>query len=333
MRRRQFIGLLGGATMWPLAANAQRPQRSMPVVGALWSTNVASASSVEFRASFLRGLREHGYTEGQNIALEEQNYRPDTPEELRAAAHQLVAQKVDVIFAAGTLAALEARHATDTIPIVAAIMADPIADGLIASLSRPGGNVTGNTFIGPELGPKRLQLLKEATPAATRFAALQHPKVYSERTMQNMVLEMEEKARGIGISFRVFDASSPDELDGTFKAMTEWHAEALVTFPSPMFYVNYKRIIGLSAKHRLPTIYAFREAAEAGGLMCYGADIPDLSRLAAKYVAKILQGSKPGDLPVEQPTKFEFVINLKTANALSLTLPPTLLARADEVIE
>jgi putative ABC transport system substrate-binding protein len=157
--------------------------------------------------------------------------------------------------------------------------------------------------------------------------------VFSERTMQNMVSEMEEKARGLSTGFQVFDASRPEEFDGAFAAMAEWHAEALVTFPSPMFYVNYKRLVDLAAKHRLPTMYVFREAADAGGLMCYGADLPNLSRLAAKYVAKILQGAKPGDLPVEQPTKFEFVINLKTANALGLTMPPTLLASADEVIE
>ena len=332
MRRRTFIAALGGVAAWPLAVRAQQP-RKVPVVGILWSSNVMTSSSAEFRASFLRGLRENGYVEGQNIAVEERAYRPDNPEELRAAAHQLVAQKVDVIFAGGTLAALEAKHATDAIPIVAATMADPVADGLSVSLSRPGGNVTGNTFLGPELGPKRLQLLKEVVPVATRFAALQHPKVYSERTMQNMISEMEEKARGLSTGFHVFDASRPDELDGAFKAMAEWQAEALVTFPSPMFYANYERLVGLSAKHRLPTVYVFREAVDAGGLMCYGADLPDLSRLAARYVVKILQGAKPGDLPVEQPTKFEFVINLKTANALGLAVPPNLLARADEVIE
>jgi putative tryptophan/tyrosine transport system substrate-binding protein len=325
MRRREFIAAIAGvAVSWPLAGRAQRPQRSIPVVGVL-SSNA--------RASFLRGLRENGYVEGQNFATEEPNYRSDNAEELRTAAYQLVAQKVDVIFATGTQAALAAKHATDTIPIVAASMADPVADGLVASLARPGGNVTGNTFIGPELGPKRLQLLKEAVPAATRFAALLHPRVYGERTMQSMVSEMEEKARGLSTGFRIFDASRPDELDGAFEAMADWQAEALVTFPSPMFYANYKRLVALSAKHRLPTMYVFREAVDAGGLMCYGADVPDLWRLAAKYVAKILQGTKPSDLPVEQPTKFEFVVNLKTANAFGLIMSPTFLTSADEVIE
>jgi len=281
----------------------------------------------------MRGLRENGYVEGQNVAFVERTYRLGDADDLRAAAHQLVTQEVDVILAVGTLAALAAKRATDVIPIVASTMADPVADGLVASLARPGGNVTGNTFIGPELGPKRLQILKEAVPAATRFAALQHPRVYSERTMQDMVAEMEEKARGLRIGLRIFDASGPDELDSAFEAMAEWQAEALVTFPSPMFYENYRRLVDLSARHRLPTIFVFREAVDAGGLMCYGADLPDLARLAAKYVAKILQGTKPDDLPVEQPTKFEFIINLKTANALGLTMPPTLLTGADEVIE
>lgn len=334
MRRRDFIAAFAGvAASWPSAASAQRPQRSIPVVGALWSSTVSSSGRVDVRVTFLRGLQENGYVAGQNISIEERYFRLDKSEELRAAVEQLVAQKVDVIFTAGTLAALAAKRATDTIPIVAATMADPVADGLVASLARPGGNVTGNTFIGPELGPKRLQLLKEAVPAATRFAALQHPKVYSERTMHDMVSELEEKARGLSTDFQVFDARRPEEFDAAFEAMANWRAEALVTFPSPMFYENYKRLIGLSAKHRLPTIYVFREAVDAGGLMCYGADIPDLSRLAAKYVARILQGTKSGDLPVEQPTKFEFVINLKTANALGLTLPSTLLAGADDVIE
>jgi putative tryptophan/tyrosine transport system substrate-binding protein len=323
MRRRDFIAVIAGvATALPVATRAQR---NKPVVGILWSS--PASSPVDVRGAFMRGLRENGYVEGQNVGFEERT------DDLRAAAHQLVEQKVDVIFAGGTLAALAAKQATDAIPIVASTMADPVADGLVVSLARPGGNVTGNTFIGPELGPKRLQILKEAVPTATRFAALQHPRVYSDLTMKNMVSEMEEKARGLGISFGVFDASRADEFDHAFKAMAEWHAEALVTFPSPMFYGNYRQILALSDRYRLPTMYVFREAVEAGGLMCYGADLPDLTRLAAKYVAKVLQGAKPADLPVEQPTKFELVINSKTASKLGLTMSPTLLTSADEVIE
>ena len=332
MRRRDFITLLGGvAAAGPVAGSAQRPQRNMPLVGAIWSGSVSAPISLREEEAFRRGLRDNGFIVGENIALENRYYAND-PEKLRLAVEQVVRLKVDVILG-NTAVALAAKQVTDTIPIVCAVMADPIADGLVASLARPGGNVTGPTFLGPELGPKRFQLLKEAVPTATRFAALQHPKVYGERTMQNMVSELEEKARGLGADFRLFNASRPEELIAAFETMAEWHAEALVTFPSPMFYVNYKRIVELAAVHRLPTMYVFREAVDAGGLMCYGADLPELFSLAAKYVAKILRGAKPGDLPVELPTKFEFVINLKTAKALSLAMPPTLLAAADEVIE
>jgi putative ABC transport system substrate-binding protein len=240
---------------------------------------------------------------------------------------------IEVIVAMGTPAAFAAKRASNSIPIVAVSMADPVADGLVASLARPGGNVTGNTFIGPELGPKRLQILKEVFPQANRIAALQHPHVYGERTMQQMLLEMEEKAHKIGVDLQIFDASRPEDFDGAFKDMVEKRADALLLFTSPMFYVNYRRIVGLAAELHLPTMYYFREAVEGGGLIGYGADITDPFRLAAKHVARILKGTKPGDLPVEQPTKFEFLINLKTANALGVVIPPTLIARADEVIE
>jgi putative ABC transport system substrate-binding protein len=249
------------------------------------------------------------------------------------AAEELVRLGADVIVAMGTPAAFAARKATSSIPIVAVSMADPVADGLIVSLAKPAGNVTGNTFIGPELGPKRLQLLKEAFPGATRFAALRHPHVYGERTMQEMLSELEEKAHLIGVDFQVFDASRPEDFEGAFEAMIQWRADVLLLFTSPMLYVNYRHIVDLAARHRLPTMYYFREAVEGGGLIGYGADITDLFRLAAKYVAKILNGAKPGDLPVEQPTKFEFLINLNTAKTLGVTIPATLLARADEVIE
>jgi putative ABC transport system substrate-binding protein len=332
MRRREFIAAIAGvAASQPFAASAERSHGSVPLLGMVSFGSASSPISVRSREAFLRGLRENGYVVDQNIAIEER-FSAD-PDKLRTAVDQIVRLNVDVILAGGTQAALAAKRATDTIPIVGAAMADPVSDGLVASLARPGGNVTGNTFLGPELGPKRLQILKETVPAATRFAALQHPKVYSERTMRTMVSELEEKARGLSVEFRFFSVSRPDEFEDAFEAMSEWQAEALLTFPSPMFYVNYKRLVSLAANHRLPTMYVFREAVDAGGLMCYGADIPDLSRLSAKYVVKILQGAKPGDLPVEQPTKFESVINLKTAKALGLTMPPTLLGVADEVIE
>jgi putative ABC transport system substrate-binding protein len=252
---------------------------------------------------------------------------------LNSALGEFVQLGVDIIVATGTPAALAARRATNSIPIVALSMADPVADGLIANLARPGGNVTGNTFIGPELGPKRLQLLKEVFPDATRFAALQHPHVYSERTMLQMQSEIQRSASDLKVDFKLFDAGRPEDFDGAFEAMAEWRTEALLLFPSPMFYVNYRGIVDQAARQRLPTMYYFREAVESGGFMCYGADIPDLALRAAKHVARILKGTKPGDLPVEQPTKFEFLINLKTSKSLGVPIPATLLARADEVIE
>jgi putative ABC transport system substrate-binding protein len=252
---------------------------------------------------------------------------------LRTLANDLVHLKVDVIVAGGTPAALAAKQATSTIPIVVGAMADPVADGLVASLARPGGNITGVTFLAPELGPKRLQLLRDVLPRVSRVAALQHPGVYSERTMQNMLKELEAAAKTAGVELQVFGARDPNDFATAFSAMVKARAGALVMLPSPMFYVNHRRLVDLAATHSLPTMYYFREAAEAGGLMCYGANIPHIFLRVAAYVDKILKGAKPGDLPVEQPTKFDLVINLKTAKALGLTIPPSLLQRADQVIE
>jgi putative tryptophan/tyrosine transport system substrate-binding protein len=332
MRRREFITLVGGAAiMWPLVANAKRSQGTLPLVGAIWPGNASAPISLRIREAFQQGLREDGYVEGKNFAIEHRY--GEGLDEFREAADELVHLDVDVIMAMGTPAILAAKRATSAIPIVGGGMADPVADGLVASLARPGGNITGNTFIGPELGPKRLQLLRVVVPAATRIAALQHPGVYSELTMQNMLTEMEEKAQESGVELQVFSASGPGDFDAAFEAMVKGRAEALEIFPSPMFYVSYRSLVDLAARHQLPTMYAFREAVEAGGLMSYGADLPDLSRQAAKYVAKVLKGAKSADLPVLQPTKFDLVINLSTAKALGLTVPASLIASADELIE
>jgi putative ABC transport system substrate-binding protein len=332
MRRREVIAMLGGAAAaLPVVAHGQQTPRTVPLVGALYSGEPSAAISASLRDAFQQGLREDGYIEGQNIGIE-QRYAKNS-DEISKAAGELVGLRVDVIMAAGTPAALAVKHATSLIPIVGANMADPVADGLVASLSRPGGNVTGNTFLGPELGSKRLQLLRELVPGITRIAGLQHPGVYSERTMRNMLMEMQERARESGVEFQVFDAMGPNDFDAAFEAIVKAREGALLVFPSPMFYVNYRRLVELAASHQLPTMYVFKETVQAGGLISYGADIPDLTRLAAKYVAKILKGAKPGDLPVEQPTRFELVINLETAKALGLTVPQSILARADEVIE
>jgi putative ABC transport system substrate-binding protein len=329
-RRAFLFGIAGGLLAAPLAAEGQPAGRRVPLVGVLWLGEPSASVVLRAEEAFRQGLREHGgYVEGQNIAIESRYADLDG---LPSAANDLVRLNVDVIVSGGgTPAALAAKRATTTIPIVARAMADPVADGLVANLARPGGNVTGNTFLAPELGPKRLQLLREIVPSVTRVAVLQHPGVYSERTMRGMLNGI--RAAAVGLQLQVLDARGPNDFDTAFSAMAKARAVALIVFPSPMFYVNYRRLVDLAAKHRLADMYVFREAVEAGGLVCYGANLPDLSRRSAAYVDKILRGAKPADLPVEQPTTFDFAINLKTAKALGLTIPPSLLQRADQVIE
>ena len=332
MNRRTFLcGLTLGPLVAPLAAQAQQQAAGrVRRIGFLILGESSAPIVSTIREQFIRGLREEGYVEGQNITIE---YRYGDSDGLRNAAKDLVRLHVEVIMAASTAAALASKQATNTIPIVGAAMADPVADGLVASLARPGGNITGNTFLGPELGPKRLQLLMEIVPRVTRIAVLQHPEVYGERTMRNMLTELQRSANAIGVEVPVLSARGPDDFDNVFASMAITRAGALMILPSPMFYANYRRLVDLAAKLRLPTMYVFREAVDAGGLVSYGANIPDLGPRAAKYVARILNGAKPADLPVEQPTKFELVINLKTAKALGLTIPQSLLLRADEVIQ
>ncbi len=331
MNRRTFLCALAlGTLSASLAAEAQQTGRRRPHVGYLWQGSPSDLISLRVGEAFSQGLREHGYVEGENIAIE-YRYGYGDSDRLPSLANDLVRLNVDVILAQGTLTALAAKRATNTIPIVGSTMADPVADGLVASLARPGSNVTGNTFLAPELSPKRLQLLREVVPGVLRVAVLQHPGVYSERTMRDMLKGI--RAAAVGIDLQVLEAGGPTDFDAAFASMANARAGGLIVQPSPMFYVNYRRLVDLAARHRLPAMYVFREAVEAGGLMCYGANIPDLPRRAAAYVDKILRGAKPADLPVEQPTKFEFVINLKTAKTLGLTIPQSLLIFADEVIQ
>ena len=332
MRRRDFITVLCGAAAWSSIANAQQRQADLPLVGLLWPWKLSSPITLSNLKALKEGLEEEGYTEGRNIKTEYRYY--ENSEELKKAAAELVAINVNVIVAAGgTPAVIAAMQATKNIAIVGGNMADPVSDGLVATLARPGGNVTGNTFLGPELEPKRLQLLQEIAPQAARIAALQHPGVYSKATMQNMRTRIEEAARAAGLTLQIADASSPSDFDSAFESIVAARADALIVLPSPMLYANYRHLVDLAARHRLPTVYVWREAVEVGGLMSYGADIPDLSRRAGKYVAKILRGAKPSDLPVEQPVKFDLAVNLKTAKALGLQIPDKLLAFANEVIE
>jgi len=232
-----------------------------------------------------------------------------------------------------TTAARPAKQATTVIPIVAIGMADPVDDELVASLARPGGNLTGTSFLGPQLVTKRLQLLSEVAPEHSHVAVLWHPHAYGDRTMEGMVKEAKQAAQALGMQLQFVPANSPEEITEAFSGITADRADALCVFPSPMLFAEYGRIVGIVAEKRLPTIYAAREGAELGGLMSYGANLADLARQTAPYVDKILKGAQPAELPVQQATKFELVINLKTAKALGLKVPAQLQQLADEVIE
>jgi putative ABC transport system substrate-binding protein len=331
MRRRDFMaGLLLAAAARPV--RAQQPGATRRI--GMLSPGGSEPSDPTFKSlnAFLQALQELGYTEGQNLAVERE-YANGSSNRLGELAAELVRRKPEIIVAFSTTAARPARQATNTIPIVAVGMADPVADELVASLARPGGNVTGTTFLGPELVGRRLQLLREVVPDLTRVAALWHPTAYSERTMSGVRNEIELAARTLGLQLQLVPAVRPDDFAGAFAAMLGARAEALILMPSPMLFSEYKRIAGIAAESRLPAMGAAREFAEFGGLMSYGANQPDLARQTATHADKILKGAKPAELPVEQPVKFELVINLKTAKELGLTINRAFLLVADDVIE
>jgi putative ABC transport system substrate-binding protein len=331
MQRREFITLAGGAAAWPLAARAQQPR--IPNIGVLsLGRGDKSDASLTTLDAFMPALRELGYTEGQNIAFD-RKFADGDANRLSGLAEQLVERRVDAIVALATPAARAAKKATSAIPIVAIGMADPVEDELASSLARPGGNVTGTTFFGPELVSKRLQLLKEIVPGLSRVVVLWHPGAYGERTMAGMLKEIESAAQSLGARLQLVPAASPADLGGAFATMTAERADALIVFPSPMLFSQYARIVTFASDNRLPAMYAAREGVDLGGLVSYGVNLPGMSRATAIYLDKILKGAKPAELPIQQPTKFELVVNLKTAKALGLTPPPTLLSRADEVIE
>jgi putative tryptophan/tyrosine transport system substrate-binding protein len=292
------------------------------------------AAAPHMPEAFRQGLRDLGYVEGRNFVIE---YRgaEGKPERLPALAAELVALKVDVIVAGGgTPGVLAAKQATKTIPIVFASGAsDPVSSGLVTSLARPGGNVTGLTGLGPELVGKVLELLTQAVPGVSRVAALWQPGAFGERTEKDMLKGAEDTGRALGVRLQFVEARGPDDFDRAFSDMTRARAGALTVLGSAMLFNERRRLVDLAAKHRLPAVYPWRDGVDAGGLMSYGPNGPDLFRRAAAYVDKILKGANPADLPVEQPTKFELVINLKTAKALGLTIPPPVLGRADHVIE
>jgi len=333
MRRRDFIVGSSVAVAWPLAARAQQqPNRQTgktPHLGVLMPGPAAHSAAT--LGPFYQGLHDLGYFEGQNLSLELRNadWKRDR---LPALAAELVGLKVDIIVAWSTPAARAAKQATNSIPIIAAVMADPVGDELVASLARPGGNVTGTTFLGPELVPKRLQLLRDIVPGLARVAALVHPHAYGEHTMANIVKDVEESAHSLGIQLQLAPADSPEDITGAFATMKE-RADAFIVMPSPMLFGEHQRIVQLAAQNRLPGMYQAREFVDAGGLISYGANLDDLFRQAATYLDKILKGTKPAELPVERPTKFEMVINLKTARGLGLTINRDILLVADDVID
>jgi putative ABC transport system substrate-binding protein len=326
MRRREFIKVItGSAVVWPFAARAQQ-------AGKTYKIGWLSAGSFERSpalAAFLDALRELGWIEGKTFAFE-RRHAEDRPERLPELAAELVQLNVDVIVGVGTLAPLAAKRATTTIPIVMANAGDPLGTGLVASLARPGGNVTGMSLMAPDLGGKRLELLKELLPRLARVAVLWNA---ANPYPAHVFKELQAAGRTLGTEVQSLEVRDPDDFDGAFETVQRQHPDALITIEDPLTFDHRKRIADFAVGQQLPSLSGLSEFAAAGGLISYGANNADLFRRAAGYVDKILKGAKPADLPVQQPSKFELVINLKTAKALGITIPPSLLARADQVIE
>jgi putative ABC transport system substrate-binding protein len=334
MNRRTFVWLLGaGAVAVPLAAFAQ-PASKIRKIGIL---NVLPREA-PLPQIFLRGLRELGYVEGKNIVVE---YRSGAFDDFPALADELVKLKVDVIYAVLEPAALAASKATRSIPIVFAVIGDPVRSGLVASLAHPGGNATGLTAYGSNLGGKRLELLKELIPRLSRIGVLWNPATRAKmpdgpqmnRPAQVGLEQTEEAGRALGVQVQSFPVRRSSDFSNALEAATHNRIGALIVEEDSVTYSERSRIIEFAAAHQLPAIYGYRDYVVSGGLISYGANLPDLMRLAMAYIDKILKGAKPSDLPVEQPTTFELVINAKTAKALGLTIPQSLLVRADEVIQ
>jgi putative ABC transport system substrate-binding protein len=329
MNRREFLRTVSVSLLAaPPVAEAQQAAK-VPRIGWLAVNLAAAPINLE---PFRQGLRDLGYVEGRNLVIETRDAKGRL-ERLPALAAELVALKVDVIVVPGTPQALAAKKATRTIPIVFVGATDPVTDGLVASLARPGGNATGSSNFAPELVGKRLELLTQAVPGISRVAVLWQPGAVPERAEKDMLKEAEVAARALGVRPQFVEARGPADVDRTFSDMTGARAGALTLLPSAMFVSERRRLVDLAAKNRLPAVYGSREFVDAGGLMSYGPNVADLNRRAATYVDKILKGAKPADLPVERPTKFEVVINLKTAKALGLKIPQSVLSRADHVIE
>ena len=323
-RRGTFLALL--LLLAPLAAYSQ-PVGKVPRVGILWAYSPSLVSILG--DAFRQGLRAVGYVEGRNIILEER-WAEGRFDRLPSLAAELVRLNLDVIVTASTPAVQAAQQATKTVPIVMTLVSDPVEDGVVTSLARPGGNVTGLSLMHPELSAKRLALLKEVVPRLSRVAVFWSPSTASYRKVLG---ETEIAAHALGVQLRAIEVRGPADLDSAFSAITRERAGALVVLPDALFRNQQRRILDLAARSRLPAMYWSRDLVEAGGLMAYGANFPDVFRQAANFVDKILKGGKPAELPIEQPARLELVINMKTVKALGLTIPPSILARADSVIE
>jgi putative ABC transport system substrate-binding protein len=325
MRRRDFITLLGGAAAWPFAARAQQP--ALPVIGVLspWSPGPAT----DVGAAFRQGLSEAGYVEGRNVAIE-YRWAENQFDRLPALAADLVRRQVAVIFTNFIRGALAAKAATTTIPIVFVTNANPVQFGLVASLSRPGGNLTGVSNLSGEVGPKRLELLHEAVPTATLIGLLLNP---TNPVTEAFLRDQQAAALTLGLRLHVLYASAERDFDAAFATLVQVRAGGLVIGQDAFFSTRTEQLAALALRHAVPTIYEARNGAAAGGLMSYGGNVAETHRLSGMYTGRILKGEKPADLPVQQVTKVELVINMKTAKALGLTFPITLLGRADEVIE
>jgi putative ABC transport system substrate-binding protein len=324
MRRRELMLLMSAAMTTAGALRAQ--QKAMPLIGILGPTSPGPFAG--FVAAFHQGLSQTGYVDGQNVAIE-YRWAEGHYDRLPALAADLVARKVDVIVAPGPPLSLAAKNATSTIPIIF-MGGDPVAEGLVDSFARPGGNLTGVTFMNAELMPKRFELLSELAPQASVIALLVNP---DNPSTEPMIREVQHAARAMGVQLRVLRASTESEIDAAFATLAQVQAGALVLGADPFFGQRRDQLVALAAHHAVPAIADWRGFAAAGGLISYGTSFTDSVRQVGMYAGRILKGTKPADLPVQQPTKFELVVNLKTAKALGVTVPPSILARADEVIE
>ena len=324
MKRREFILAAGGAVAWPLAGRAQSQKTT---IGYLASGSPGAFASR--LAAFREGLGGAGYVEGRNVEIE-YRWADGLYDSMRAFASDLVGRKVDAIVAIGPPSLRAAKEATSAIPVVFVVGSDPVRDGLVASMSRPGGNLTGFSFLAVDLTPKRLELVSELVPKARMIALLANPTNAAE---ERVIADVQEAAQGAGFGLRTLRAADASGIDAAFTTLAEHSDTVLIVSPDSLFTTRSEQIVALASRHVVPTIYAFREFVAAGGLASYGTNVPAVHRQAGIYVARILKGEKPGELPVMQPSTFELVINLKTAKALGLEVQPTLIARADEVIE